>query len=89
MQRAERCTEDETMMNNSTTDHTAVFQVVADAIRVSVSHDKIETLRGGPYTEAICAALLAECEDSAENGETSEFWGTNIDGDTWRVHVRA
>jgi hypothetical protein len=88
MQRTERGTEDETMHEFST-DHTAVFQVVADAIRVSVSHDKIETIRGGPHTEALCAALSAECEDSAENGETSEFWGANIDGDTWRVHVRA
>lgn len=54
-------------MSNSATDHTAVHQVVADAIRASVGQNRIETLRGGPHAAAICRVLADECEGSVED----------------------
>jgi len=40
-----------------------------------------------------CAAvqeeLLARCDDSADSGSVTEYWGSGDPGQDWRVHVEA
>ena len=31
--------------------------------------------------------LVAECEDSVENGSVVEYWGRDLDGAKWRIHL--
>jgi len=62
--------------------------VVKDAIERSVSHNEIVHL--SPDTgdiEAICLALLVECDDNVEANGVAEYWGEDEDGEPWRVHV--
>lgn len=61
------------------------IQTTEDAIHRSIVTDSIVTLRADDEVEF---ALLAACEDYVENGEVTEYWGTE-DGSAWRVHVRA
>ena len=58
------------------------------AIARSVSHTEIVTLE---YDSAIYAELLELCDDYASNPELrkTELWGTDADGNEWRVHMRA
>lgn len=73
------------------------MQTVTNAIRRSVSHNEIVTIEVGPSGlvcgsgetgDSVCAELSLESEDSAESREVSEYWGTDVDGNAWRVHVR-
>ncbi len=56
----------------------------SQAIARSVSHNEIVTLMGDSELEL---ALSIESEDSAESGSIKEFWGTDEDGQSWRVHL--
>ncbi len=82
----------------------SVAQLVAESIDRSKSHNEIVTIHesairqlgpaGGPHSfeervEAVKGELFAECEDWVENGEVTEYWGEDVDGNDWRVHVRA
>jgi hypothetical protein len=40
------------------------------------------------YGGATLTALSAESEDSAVNGDETEYWGTTEDGSEWRVHAQ-
>ena len=65
-------------------------ETITDAINRSVRHNEIAHLRaGGDFDEDFDprAALLDLCDDHADNGEIIEFWGTDSDGDEWRVHL--
>jgi antitoxin component of MazEF toxin-antitoxin module len=55
------------------------------AISDSIQTDSIIHL---PYDENTAADLLAECEDSTDSDTETEYWGTDDDGQTWRVHMR-
>lgn len=33
--------------------------------------------------------LRSERDDEVENGDVIEFWGTDAEGNEWRVHVKA
>lgn len=57
--------------------------IIADAIDRSISHDEIVHL---DYSDVVAADLLAECDDSVENGDVVEYWGER-DGQPWRVHL--
>ena len=56
-----------------------------EAIARSVKNNAIVTIDGDDATHT---ALLCECEDSAQNGDVTEYWGTTESGSEWRVHVR-
>lgn len=71
------------MTGNSYKDHGSIAQDIARAIAYSIAENRIVHMTGDRYSDV----LAAECEDSAENGDVTEYWGTNVDGDTWRVHV--
>ena len=57
---------------------------VASAIEESILRDKIVRIEG---TAENIESLLAECDDHTENGQQHEFWGTDDEGDSWRVHA--
>lgn len=67
---------------------------VTQAIAQSIAQNEIVTLEydgaPGEKIEAMHAKgdLLNECDDWAENGAVSEYWGTDDAGNIWRVHVR-
>lgn len=64
---------------------------IAEAIERSKSHNEIVTIRGDT---AHTRVLRDECEDCALDDYSDfdnvchEFWGKDIDGNEWRVHVR-
>lgn len=51
----------------------------------SVEHDEIVH---APHTPELHDALLLLCDDYVENRPTVEFWGTDDDGEEWRVHLK-
>ncbi len=54
------------------------------AISQSVAQNEIVTL---DWSAAAIVALQAECDDSADADAAHEFWGVDLDGGEWRVHV--
>ena len=56
-----------------------------DAIEESVRHTCCVTMDDAP---GLREDLLVRCDDDAENGPEHEFWGTDDEGNDWRVHVR-
>ena len=56
----------------------------ASLIADSIHHDHITH---APATLDLVADLTEACDDSVQNGDTLELWGTNNDGDEWRVHL--
>lgn len=78
-----------TTTNNTTdtwSDDARAAQRVRDAIARSVSHTEIVHLDYGSEELSI---LMAECDDYTDaNDGVVEFWGTDGDGDEWRVHMR-
>ena len=50
----------------------------------SISHNEIAHAKFDAETAAELASLA---EDSVENGAVIEYWGTDDDGDEWRVHL--
>ena len=69
------------------------LQIISNAIDRSISQNEIVTLesdeiaRAGNSVEAVCSELFAECEDSTDADTVTEYWGKDIDGNEWRVHV--
>lgn len=55
-----------------------------EAIERSISHNEIVHAE---YDEDLATELQFACEDSAENGDVYEFWGTTDGGSEWRVHL--
>jgi hypothetical protein len=68
----------------------ATVQDAADAIDMSIHENRIVHL---DYTTALAAELAQECEDSVEvpqgdgDHDWIEYWGRDIDGNEWRVHL--
>lgn len=59
--------------------------VVMDAIFESLMRNSIVTLNDKP---GLRDALSVVCDDNAKNDGVHEYWGTDDEGCTWRVHVR-
>lgn len=75
------------MNMNTNTDIDTASDIVFAAIRESQREDRIvhlEYVDGSVYDE-----LAAVCDDCAENGDITEFWGGEDDNGTWRIHVTA
>lgn len=71
-------------------DRLAANAIADQAIARSTSHTSIVTIDDAP---GLRDALLVLCDDSVENddgydGRIEQFWGTDVDGASWRVHVR-
>ena len=69
-------------------------QIISAAIARSKSHTEIVSIHADARTgefAAICEELFSECEGSAtlDDSGPSEFWGTDVDGNEWRIHVHA
>lgn len=59
---------------------------IADqAIARSIAHTEIVTIDDEP---GLRDALLVRCGDNVENEGVAEYWGTDVAGSSWRVHVR-
>ena len=75
----------------------ATIQVVELAIDRSKSHNEIVTIRESETdvsAKAIERALYEECEGdvvtkSIRGNRFREFWGRDVDGNEWRVHVES
>jgi hypothetical protein len=59
--------------------------VAADAIDRSISHTEIVTI---DYDSDAASDLSAASDDSVEANGLTEYWGTDDDGNEWRVHMR-
>jgi hypothetical protein len=57
---------------------------VYDAIDQSVRQNEIVHL---DFSETRAEILSAESEDSTESRSTAEYWGVDLDGNSWRVHL--
>ncbi len=57
------------------------------AIARSISHNEIVTV---DYDVTLADMLSAESDDSVVNSayRVTEYWGTDEDGNEWRVHMR-
>lgn len=55
------------------------------AIDRSITHNEIVHVA---FDDDVIADLSIACEDSVGGNTETEFWGTDGDGDEWRVHVR-
>lgn len=80
---------DEAVAAARAVDHEAAA-IAIEAIGRSASNNDLVTIDDAP---GLRDALLVLCDDSVENddgydGRIEEFWGTDDDGDAWRVHVR-
>ena len=53
-------------------------------IKRSISHNEIAH---GKYDAETAMELKSLSDDSVENGDVIEYWGTDDDGDEWRVHL--
>jgi hypothetical protein len=67
---------------------------VADLINESIANNTIVTVGYGDYrlldeTEQteLLAALSLESDDNVQGNDRMEYWGTDEDGNEWRVHV--
>jgi hypothetical protein len=73
----------------------AIRESIEQAIRESIARDRIVTIDGDA---SIREALSSLADDSVETaydrgpgvplGALTEYWGTDDEGDHWRVHVR-
>lgn len=79
------------MSHPSYTDTRATSQVIERAIARSISHNEIVYVDSSDAPAAgLVSQLSEECEGEALSTTFSvhEFWGRNVDGEDWRVHVR-
>jgi len=58
--------------------------IIETAIAQSVSTNSIVHLDAG---SDVIDALAAYCDDSAEHADALEYWGTDDDGNDWRIHA--
>ena len=75
---------------------TAEATTITQSIEVSIREDRIVHLEARIDTQEwvnLAAALGEACEDYAETqdadsgNEVREYWGTDEDGDSWRIHL--
>lgn len=65
---------------------TKSFRDANSLIERSISHHEIVTV---DYDATTAEDLTAACDDSVEANGATEYWGTDDDGNEWRVHLRA
>ena len=55
-----------------------------ELISESITHT---TIANAAYTPELAASLRALSDDSVETASVLEYWGTDDDGNAWRVHL--
>ena len=65
----------------------ATRQVLEAAVDKSILRNEIITVEAGRSYDRMVDLLLAECEGDAIADRWREFWGTDCDGQGWRVHL--
>lgn len=69
------------------------MKIVTNAIEQSKRYNQISHIDSRAIRDAdvdvaeICCDLSVACEDNVVNGTIREFWGTDEDGNEWRVHI--
>jgi len=69
------------------------MQIVSSAISRSKSHNEVVTItsidmrQARVRAEVVCETLFAECDGDVEANGLHEYWGKDLDGNEWRVHV--
>ena len=69
------------------------MQITHNAINRSIMQTEIahisavDMAQAGVDYDAVSADLYSECESHVEANGTHEFWGVDVDGNEWRVHV--
>jgi len=63
---------------------------IACAIARSIELNEIVTFnaKDGDEYQAYGRVLFAECEGTVETPDVTEYWGVDLEGNNWRVHVR-
>ena len=56
-----------------------------DAIRRSVTHDEVVRLTSASQDDE--DTLLAECDDTLETSDSTDYWGVDDEGNLWRVCI--
>jgi antitoxin component of MazEF toxin-antitoxin module len=56
----------------------------AEAIEASIARNEITRCE---RTDANIEDLLVLCDDSTDSNDESEYWGSDDEGNEWRVHV--
>lgn len=55
-----------------------------ELISESITHT---TIANAAYTPELAASLMALSDDSVETTSVLEYWGTDDEGNAWRVHL--
>jgi hypothetical protein len=55
-----------------------------ELITESITHT---TIAHAAFTPDLAVSLMALSDDSAETAGVLEYWGTDDDGNAWRVHL--
>ena len=68
----------------------AAHKVALNAILDSLACTGIVTLEADQvrFEEDVRFELMIQCEDNVETDGVAQYWGTDDEGDGWRVHVR-
>ena len=74
----------ETVSQGRTEANDADRAEVEALIERSKRHDEIVSSK---WTAPLEDALIMRCDDSAYNGNESQYWGDDEDGNDWRVHL--
>jgi hypothetical protein len=61
------------------TNDTALALIATSVVQNCIAHAE--------WAPDLADVLAVLSSDSAENGSEHEFWGTDDDGDEWRVHL--
>lgn len=67
---------------------------ITDMINESIANNKIVTVGWGDYREMsedeqtdLLETLSAHCDDNVQGNCRMEYWGTDDEGNHWRIHV--
>lgn len=68
---------------------TIATHLVLESVRTNQIVNHVVDLAGGDVAGDLLAELAEMADDSVDaNDGVTEFWGTDEDGNEWRVHVR-
>ena len=68
-------------------EYDATVQAVTEAINRSVNHNEIVRITSMHHRDELRTALFDACDGTVDTGNEAEYWGTDDNGDSWRVHL--
>lgn len=74
----------------SAIDRRAALKAVDAAVKRSALHGQITAIvtHNDDEAAAVHSGLVALCDDWTEGNACLEYWGTDEDGDEWRIQTR-